>query len=230
MKKIFLFLFLFIANKFIFAQTVSDCHKEGGMFVSEMGNFGHGEYVEFTVYGSSANPTAPVNLEGWIIDDNNKPDKNIGNEPGHIRLGYEFRAVRPGTLIVVASRKDEPVEIQGFPAYIYTNDKIVTFGQGLVGIDNCPDYDTENKTPFKNPSYDCQSTFSYRDFKDYAALDNNHDAIQVRNKEGELVHALYWTDSYEEANSPKAIDIRSLIKNTGSSTFSVNGFVVDFTG
>ena len=172
----------------------------------------------------------PCNLEGWIIDDNNKPDKEVGNQPGHIRLGYEFRAVRPGTLIVVASRKDEPVEIQSFPAYIYTNDKIITFGQGLIGIDNCPDYDTESKTPFKNPSYDCQSTFSYRDFKDYAALDNNHDAIQVRNKEGELVHALYWTDSYEEANSPKTIDIRSLIKNTGSSAFSVNGFVVDFTG
>ncbi len=227
MKKIYLLLFLFIANKFIFAQTTSDCHKEGGMFISEMGNFGHGEYVEFTVYGSTANPTAPVNLVGWIIDDNNKADKEVGNEPGHIRLGSEFSAVQPGTLIVIASKKDQPFELQGFPAYSNTNDRIITFGRGLDGYDDCPNYSTKVKNAFKDPSYDCKSINPFSDFKNYAALDNSHDAIQVRNKEGELVHALYWTDDYEEVDNPKAVDIRGLIKK---SSFSVNNYIVDFIG
>jgi hypothetical protein len=90
MKKILLFICLFMLQNLTFGQEISDCHKEGGMFISEIGNFGHGEYIEFTVYGSTSNPTAPVNLEGWIIDDNNNPKPSVGNEPGHIKLSSRF--------------------------------------------------------------------------------------------------------------------------------------------
>ena len=143
MKKIFsLLLFLSMICP-TFGQTTSDCHKEGGMFISEMANYGHGEYVEFTVYGSSSNPTAPVNLEGWIVDDNNKPKPDVGNEPGHIRLDGTFSAVLPGTLIVLCSNKAKPNEIAGFSPFVSNKDYILTFGRGFIGVNNCPDYSTK---------------------------------------------------------------------------------------
>lgn len=101
MKKlpfIFLFLFKFLISS---AQTASSCHKEGGAFISEVGNISHADYIELTVYGSTSNPTAPVNLENWILDDNNFNTKQTGSHTGHIRLGECFKAVMPGTVVLI---------------------------------------------------------------------------------------------------------------------------------
>jgi hypothetical protein len=242
MKKILLLLLFFITKNVTFAQPkTADCHQEGGVFISEIGNYGHGEYIELTVYGSTANPTAPVNLEGWIIDDNNKPEPYVGNEKGHIRFGEEFSAVAPGTLIVIASKKDKPGEVAIFPDYLYEPGRIITFGKGLIGVDNCPTYDTKGSKQYQDNGYDCESSSAFTDFKDYAALDNVHDAIQIRKPDGELVHALYWTADYEEAGNLKAVDITAFLQKTnikgninlshvkfmgGSNWFDVNNFEI----
>ncbi len=83
-------------------------HEGGGLILNEMSN-GPGatqEYAEFVVYGNPLDPTAPVDISGWIIDDNNYPQSGQGNAPGHIAFGDCYTAVPPGSILVIYHADD----------------------------------------------------------------------------------------------------------------------------
>jgi hypothetical protein len=227
MKSTLFSIFFVILSCYSFAQTTSDCHKEGGAFISEIGNEGKADYIELTVYGSTANPTAPVNLEGWILDDNNTSKKDIGNQTGHIRLGTCFAAVNPGTLIVIYTplHHDEiRVKIinDGFRDY-----QIQTSMNCLVPYLNCPN----KKVP--DTGYDCVPTIyaptTQWDLKELIPLYNNADVLQLRNKEGILEHAIYWTAEYEEKDNPKAVSVMNQLAKLPSPYLTVNRYSIHFT-
>lgn len=82
----------------------------GKVFINEISQgcyqtgYGSREYVELVVVGEGGDDN--VNLENFIVDDNNFPAAEIGNEPGHIRLGTCFSAVPKGTIILLYNNDD----------------------------------------------------------------------------------------------------------------------------
>jgi hypothetical protein len=86
----------------------STCGENGGLLINEFSNgtTGSQEYIELVVVGDPDNPTAPVNLTGWIIDDNNGDFGTAGIAQGHIILGSAFSAVPPGSIIVIYNNAD----------------------------------------------------------------------------------------------------------------------------
>jgi gliding motility-associated-like protein len=76
--------------------------------INEISQGGSGiqEYIEFIVLGSPSDPTAPVDLTGYIIDDNNFAGSGTGTAPGHARLGDCYDAVPPGSILVLYNASD----------------------------------------------------------------------------------------------------------------------------
>ena len=84
-----------------------------GMIVNELSNGqgGSKEFIELLVIGSAADPTADVDLRGWIIDDNNgdfeASASGKGIASGNLRFAQScFQAVSPGTLILIYNNAD----------------------------------------------------------------------------------------------------------------------------
>jgi hypothetical protein len=82
-----------------------------GVIVNEFSNgpAGNQEFIELVVVGPDLNPNCgPVDLTGWIVDDNNGdfscgPCASTGIAPGHIRFGATgvWAAVPTGSIIVI---------------------------------------------------------------------------------------------------------------------------------
>lgn len=213
MKYIFsIFLSFTIFYLFTFSTQLSgQCQVEGTLFINEIGNLGVGstsEYVELVVVGSSSNPTAPVNLENYIIDDNSDPAEDIGNEPGHLRLGSCFSAVLPGTIILIynssplinPSNNGNGV---GLPFLFQTS------GDCLIGCESYPNH-------YSSGYSGCSSGQPVDDLRKYIPMRNFGDVLQIRDPEGNLVHAISWVPKYEFNSSNKTIffDIPTMSNKT----------------
>ncbi len=102
----FTVLLLLFCCSFLMVQVFAQ-----GAIINEVSNGPSGtqEYFELVVVGPDANPNCgPVDLRGWILDDNNGdfscgPCAGRGIAPGHIRFGATgpWAAVPTGSIIVV---------------------------------------------------------------------------------------------------------------------------------
>ena len=105
-----LILFLF-SSQSIFAN---------GIIVNEASNGTSGarEFYELLVVGSASNPTGAVDLDGWIVDDNNGDwegtTTGVGIAPGYLRFDAtsdvancaSLSSMTPGSIIVVYNALD----------------------------------------------------------------------------------------------------------------------------
>ena len=79
--------------------------NQGWLLINEVSNpesggqADEGEFIELLVMG--ADSSKPVDVSGFIIDDNNLSNSNYGSTPGHIVLGDCFKEVMPGTIILI---------------------------------------------------------------------------------------------------------------------------------
>ena len=80
------------------AQCIS---AEGGAIINEFSNgkIKNQEFIELLIIGNGDGEN--VNLQGYILDDNNQATKGVGNEPGHVILGPCFSDLSPGQLILI---------------------------------------------------------------------------------------------------------------------------------
>lgn len=104
----------------------------GGLIVNEINQGGSGvkEFMEFLVLGDPANPCSPVDLSGWVFDDNNGSFEScgagVGIATGHYRFTSCYNAVPPGALLVVYNTGDvyagmpaaDPLDADGDLVYI----------------------------------------------------------------------------------------------------------------
>jgi hypothetical protein len=146
------------------------------------------EYVELVVIGDD--PAKPVDLTGFVFDDNNAKNRAFGGTNGHIKLGSCFSAVMPGSIILlyddqeihhrINPQKDGAPNLDG----VYQ----IPFNSSCLNLNtSCP-------SPSRT-SYGCfpaWSTAIVNDWKNYVALNDGIDVAQVRNEKYELVHALMW--------------------------------------
>ncbi|MEL6941487.1 MAG: hypothetical protein AAFO82_02375, partial [Bacteroidota bacterium] len=199
---IFIFLFFSFSVSAQYQGNAPFVHEKGGLIINEISNGPTGitpnnraEYVELLVIGAASDPTAPVNLEGWIIDDNNFPAVNQGSAPGHSSFGSCFSAIPPGSIIVFYNGDernptippDDPDDANGDGVYIVSH------------LDPC--VNTCNSNPIAdgqldgipaNPTF-CPCTDPDVERDVWAlGLANDNDMIQIRDRCEVVNHVIYW--------------------------------------
>lgn len=184
--------------------TRTDCGSEPAldsipMIINEVYNGvgSQNEYVELVVKGNGT--CAPVDLRGYIIDDNNgdfsNPNHGIcgtGFSGGHIRFKYLARwaAVPPGSKIVLYNPAaihpsipltDDPIDENGDGIYV-----LPVSDNGLEGTHLYPSYGH----PFYSKE-GVETNYSTAKWA-YIAQKDNQDAIQIRYPDGTYCHGLSY--------------------------------------
>ncbi len=181
--------FLVMINRVIFIISIfalnlgisySQCPDGGAIFVNEIYNEvgNNKEYIELVVIGDPANPTDPVNLEGWIIDDNNINQSGQGNATGHIKLDNTFSSVNPGAIILIYNENEaySPLPPNN-PPWLY-----VIAADEVDGCSASPSTTNSNYTPCGTSGGDY----------DYIRMRNPGDIIQTRDASEVYYHALRY--------------------------------------
>lgn len=205
------------------SSLVGQCDQlKGSVIVNEVWNDYITEFIELVVVGDPANPSDPVNLEGWIIDDNHATGAGVGSQPGHIKLGDCFSAVEPGSIILLYNSNFQ------LPAINPANDGTPNAAgvYQLSGTDPCLIKFRSCPNP-RARTYDCdpdaQLNISPAAWGRTIPLANSGDVVQVRDPQERLVHALYWIiQDYPGADNPFSVYIED--------TESASGHSYQFTG
>jgi len=163
-----------------------------GVIVNELyiNNAGTVSWIELLVVGGGSNVNDPVNLEGWIIDDNNgeflRGGTPQGLSQGALGLGNHWSAVMPGSIILIYNEaiKDDRIPLDDF------ND---TNGDGIFVIpgDHWSLYGCSDTPNTGDPSYDnctiAPPSWSFIEFQ-------FRDAVQVRTPLGLFFHGYAFGD------------------------------------
>jgi gliding motility-associated-like protein len=176
-------LFTIIFIGFASILSAQQCPAGGALFVNEIFNDdgSQNEYMELVVLGDPADPTAPVNLEGWIIDDNNFVGvAGQGTAKGHLKLDATFSSVNPGAIILIYN---ELVPYSPLPAsnppWLY-----VIAGSDIDGCSDAPD--NSNSNPDYTPCGTAGGSWSY------TLLNNVNDVVQTRHPDATFYHGIDW--------------------------------------
>ena len=174
-KLIISFILLILLN----SKSFSQCPAGGAVFINEMYNDGSIEYLELLVVGDPSSPTAPVNLEGWIIDDNNINQVGMGTATGHLILNNQFSSINPGAIILIYNESNpfSPLPANN-PPWLY-----VVKGNDIGGCSNSPAFNNSNYTP-------CGTSGGSWG---YIALATSGDIAQTRNASTTFYHALRYS-------------------------------------
>ena len=183
---------------FVTSTISQNCPPGGAIFVNEVYNAGGSptEYFELVVVGDPSAPTAPVNLEGWILDDNNIDMGGQGNATGHLVLDSEFSSVNPGAIILVYNEYFPYAPLPASnPPWLY-----VVSGADLDGCSDSPSVFPAN--PAYTPCGSAGGDWNY------TQLNNTNDLVQVRNPSESFYHGVEW-GSPSMLITPVSLDNRS---------------------
>jgi hypothetical protein len=185
---------LFLAVSLFFSEKAA----AQGMIINEVSNgaSGNREFVEFLVVGSAAAPTTPVNLSGWIIDDNNGDFggsiAGVGISTGHIRISASCLASVPvGSLIVIYNVADKNTNITlDDDATDINNDGVYVFPSNSSCFQLCSNLPLSNSNPaYGACTYGATTTTTWGSV---LGLGNTNDAFQVRRPDASFYHGLSY--------------------------------------
>ncbi len=189
---LFILLFLFSVDLLTAQYTGSAPYfpERGGLIINEISNGTGGaeEYIELLVTGAPSAPNTPVDIQGWILDDNNYPGGGQGNAQGHLVFGDCYQAVPPGSILVVYNGFDRNPKLP--PDDPYDNnpaDGVYIIPHTHNCLDACgsnPSSSTANYCPCANPAAQAEGW--------QVGLRNEGDMVQVRDRCETLVHAVFW--------------------------------------
>ncbi|MEL7189661.1 MAG: hypothetical protein AAGK17_08945 [Pseudomonadota bacterium] len=204
----------------LLAIAGSSTANAAGLILNEVsqGTSGSKEFYEFVVVGNAANPTASINLNGWIIDDNNGDwgggGTGIGTAPGYSRFDTTTNAalcsalssVVPGSIIVVYNDADPNLNIPADDLSDTNNDGVYIIPARSDCIRSCAGPPSSS-----DPSYSACTTAATPSYS-RLALRNGGDAAQARDPSGVLFHGF----AYGDIDPP--IPANSFLVGTTSST------------
>ncbi len=172
------------------------------MIVNELSNgpSGSKEFYELMVVGDAGNPTGAVNLNGWIIDDNNGDWQGsmtgIGISSGYARINTALNpgscgalnAVTPGSILVIYNSSDINANVPADDFADSNGDGVFIFSAGSACIEIC------RSTPSSSsPVYSAcvpSTSQSYNAMR----LRNLGDVGQVRDPSAIFVHGFAYGD------------------------------------
>ena len=172
-----------VSTQAIFAQ---------GMIINEFSNgaSGNREYIELLVIGSTAAPTANVNLSGWVIDDNNGDfgsGSGKGIATGHMRIKSGFlNSVPVGSIILVynSTEKETSIALADDPTDS-NNDNVYIIPHTHGTFEFCTTTPTSSNASYTGCSYAAPTSTSWTSFISFA---NGGDAVQVRKPNFSFYH------------------------------------------
>ena len=164
-----------------------------GLIVNELfvNNANTVSWMELLVVGNAANPTAPVNLEGWLIDDNNgeffRGGVPININDGALGLGNHWSAVAPGSIILIYDERgdrdarippDDFNDTNGDDIYVIPGDH-----WSLFACSAAPNAGNTSYVP-------CDGTTPSWEFIEF----QRRDVVQVRASNGVFFHGYAFGD------------------------------------
>ncbi|MGE5355419.1 MAG: gliding motility-associated C-terminal domain-containing protein [Deltaproteobacteria bacterium] len=187
------------------------CPSGGAVFVNELYNNVSIEYTELVVVGDPANPTSPVNLEGWIIDDNNIDQAGQGTATGHLKLDNQFSSVNPGAIILIYNESNPYTPLPANnPPWLY-----VVSGSDLDGCSSSPSTSNPNYAP-------CGTSGGSWG---YVALANTGDIIQTRNSSSQFYHGLRF-NSVNVMPDVNPLDVPDIIGLDCGDWFNASNYTI----
>ncbi|MEL7122027.1 MAG: gliding motility-associated C-terminal domain-containing protein [Bacteroidota bacterium] len=166
--------------------------ERGGLIINEISNGPSGagnimEYIELVVVGNPNNPTAPVDISDYILDDNNIAQAGQGNAQGHLVFGDCYESVLPGSILVVynagdpnpALPLDDPEDANGDGVYIIPSNSSC--------INECSS-NPNVTSPFYCP---CEDPLAVP-VGWQIGLRNAGDVVQLRDACETVIHAIHW--------------------------------------
>ncbi|MEP3226830.1 MAG: hypothetical protein ABJO01_12710 [Parasphingorhabdus sp.] len=173
-----------------------------GLIVNEASNGTSGtkEFYEFIVVGDAASPTASVNLDGWILDDNNGEwegsTSGVGIAPGYARFDASsdlancagLSAIAPGSIIVVYNDSDPNSNLPADDANDANGDGVYILQARGSCIKTCAGPPSTASAAYS--SCTVVATPSYAPL----ALRNTGDVAQSRAADGSLFHGFTYGD------------------------------------
>ena len=165
-----------------------------GVIVNELsnGNSGGREYIELVAIGpTGSEPCGPVDLRGFIIDDNNGdfsggPGSNMGIAFGHLRFSPTgpWAAIPAGSILLIYNSADKNTSIL-LPddPYDSNNDSVYIIPDSNSNLQRC--------TTIPNTSNDAYSPAIYSpgvNWLNTNGMRNTGDAAQVRLPNGTFFH------------------------------------------
>lgn len=207
----------------MFAVMAFNCFAQG-LIINEVSNgiSGNREYYELVVIGSQTDPTGFVNLNGWIIDDNNGTFEGsiagVGIAQGHIRISSTcLSSVKPGSIILIYNSAE----------LLFTNDETDSNGDCIYIFpinSSCLEHTTTLPLT-TNPNYS-PVTYTATKIWDRVSLSNSGDAAQTRKPGGTFYHGFAYGDvTAPFPNFPLEFGVASSfnIPSTGAGmTYSLN--------
>jgi len=130
------------------------CAIGPGLVINELsiGNASSGEWVELLVLGDPADPLAHVDLEGWLIDDNNGDFEgsatNVGISQGAMGLGSHWDSIAPGSIILIYDEANRDGAIPPDDVYDDNSDGVYIIPGNHWSVYGCVNVPTPD-----NPSY-----------------------------------------------------------------------------
>lgn len=199
-------------------NALSGCNEgqdeeEGLIIVNEISNGASGskEYIELLVKGN--NSCDPVDIRGYIIDDNNgdfsNPSYGISNtgiSGGHNRFKdiERWAAVDPGSIILIYNPSDkntsitlpdDPDDSDGDLIYI-----LPITNNGFEGTSQYP----SSSNPYTYPENISYSNPSWS----YLVMNNSRDAVQVRKPDGSYCHGISYGGTSYMSGGPGDLHVR----------------------
>lgn len=209
--------------------------QDEGIIINEVSNGPTGtnqEYVELLVVGcpgngnndDAARDTNTVNLQGWILDDNNGdfsdgPSAGEGIATGHLRFSNStvWANVKVGSIILIYNPNDprtadfpgdDPTDSNGDLLYVLPVDALDAGGGALL-LQNLaiPNQGDNSYPPNGDASY---SPATEADGWNTIGLRNDGDAIQTRRPDNSFFHGLSYGDISGNPNASLALGTNSV--------------------
>jgi hypothetical protein len=186
----------------VYSQCATSLNE---VFVNEI-YFGTDDnaFIELGVNGSGNNAST-VNLEGYIIDDNNNFSSSCSTR-GHIKLGSFFQNIRSGSIIVIYDDSAEVISGRSNEIRVVDNKNIrrylVPFSNDYI-IKNsiCPSVDSR--------SYRCSANrIEEASWNQYISLNSSSDALIVKDPSELTISSLSWGScTYNDDVNPSYINL-----------------------
>jgi len=168
-----------------------------GVIINEVSNgpSGSQEWIELLVVGDNSNPTALVDLTGWIVDDNNGDFEGslagVGIAQGYIAFTNDWNAVEPGSLILIYNQNERDPLIPPDDETDSNGDLVYILAADHSSLEGCSSTPT-TASPAYLPCTLVSSIWSRSGYR------NSGDAAQIRMPNGSFYHGF----SFGDVNAP----------------------------
>jgi gliding motility-associated-like protein len=186
------------------AISITSNAQESGLIINEVtnGEFGNKEFIELLVVG---NPCETVNIQHWIVDDNNGdfsdgPTAGEGIADGHMRFTnhIQWSSLTPGTIIVLYNSADKNSNLPPDDISDSNNDDVYVLPSNSGLVEFCGSKPTPTDASYLGCFYNSGSDFQP------ISLRGDGDAVQTRMPNASFFHGLsYGTTG---GNSTDAFD------------------------